>query len=64
MAPLSLDHLVGDRDQRGRDGEAERRAVNGLTIKSNLVDCSTGFGRLAAFEDAADIDAGVTVRLR
>jgi hypothetical protein len=38
-----LDHLVGERDQRGRYGEAEGLGgLPGQLRKSNLVDCMTG----------------------
>jgi hypothetical protein len=38
-----LDHLVGDGEQPGREGEAERRLGNlQVEMNSNLVDCTIG----------------------
>ena len=57
-----FDHLVGAGEQRWWHVEAEHCAVWRLMTSSNLVDCTDRqVGRLRALEDAADVDAGLTI---
>ena len=61
----SFDHLIGSGDQRWRHGEAEH--AGGLVVDDQLElrrlhDWQ--FRRLGALEDAASIDADLTIRVR
>src|SRR3954471_22337186 len=64
VAPASLDHLVGGREQRRRQRDAQR--PRGLEIDRHLEFARKRNGqvaRLFTLEDAGDIDSGLTVRV-
>src|SRR3954471_15046350 len=59
-----VEHLVGERSQPGRDGEAEQPRGRRVDNQLVLVRLEHGqLGRLRALEDAPDIDAGLTIRI-
>src|ERR1700738_230452 len=59
---LSVDDFVGEREERGRDGEAER--LGGLEVDHQLERDRLHDGKigsLGAFENPARIDAGLLI---
>src|SRR5262249_50521681 len=61
----SLDHLVGDREQRRRHGEAEYSG--GFGVDDQLVPRRLHHGQVRgflAFEDAAGVNSRLTKRIR
>ena len=65
IADIALfDHLVGERDERRRDFEAEALAALRLITKSNLAACMTGRSAgLSPFRNCGGVDTSLAIRI-